>query len=274
MVVTVQAVGDASGPSQRLETRDDSRFEHVSRPRQLRRGWSLFAERLQLRVDRFLKIFRFHAGFCRRLHFKHRTKNQRLLIHAHVLGDLLFIHKFLVQPAGSSTAQNRCREFRFGVARFENRRGQPGHVHARELHVVLDHSAPFGCDCRRVRLDLGNVLPALQRAEIFFHESPGFFGIEISDDCQAGVVWRVIQLEKIPHVFEFGGLDVGMRSDHIGVIRMLFRKNLVKHRLFHHAVRCVFHALAALVTDHILLIRKVGLVQLIRQVTHPIRLQP
>ena len=179
MVVTVQAVGNASEPSQRLEAGDDSRFEHVSRPRQLRRGRSIFAKCIQLRVDGLFKIFRFHAGFGRRLHFKHRTKNQRLLIHSYVLGDLVFIHKFFVQPAGPSTSQNRCREIRFGVARFENRRGQPGHVHARKLHVVLDHGAPLGRDCWRVRFDLGNVLPALQWPKIFFHESPGFFGIAL-----------------------------------------------------------------------------------------------
>ena len=125
-----------------------------------------------------------------------------------------------------------------------------------------------------MRFDLGNVLPALQWPKIFFHESPGFFGIEISDDRQARVVWRVIQLEKIPHVFEFGGLDVGMRSDHIAVIRMFFRKNLVKHRLFHHPVRRVFHALPPLVAHHILLVRKIGLVQFVRQITHAIGLQP
>ena len=54
MVVTVQAVRDASESSQRLQSRNDSRFDHVSRPRDFRRGRAVFAKRVHLRVDGLL----------------------------------------------------------------------------------------------------------------------------------------------------------------------------------------------------------------------------
>ncbi len=55
---------------------------------------------------------------------------------------------------------------------------------------------------------------------------------------------------------------------------MLFRKQLMKQPLFHDAVRSVFDALTPLVAHHVLLVRKVGLVQFVRQITHAVGLQP
>ena len=122
MVVTVQAVGNSTESSQRLKACDDSRFDHVARPHELLGRGPVLPKRIQLRVDHFLEVLQFHAGFGRHLHFEHGTKNQRLLIHGHVLRNLFFIHKFLVQSAGLSAAENRCDKICLGVARLENRR--------------------------------------------------------------------------------------------------------------------------------------------------------
>ena len=96
MVVAVQAVGDSSESAKRLETRNDSRLDHISRSRDFCRRRPLLAERIHLRVDRFLEILWFHSGLCRRLHFKYGTKNQRLLIHRYVLRNLFFVNEFFV----------------------------------------------------------------------------------------------------------------------------------------------------------------------------------
>src|SRR6267154_3301674 len=55
---------------------------------------------------------------------------------------------------------------------------------------------------------------------------------------------------------------------------MLFRKKLMEQPFFHYAVRSVFHALPPLVAYHVLLIRKICLVQFVRQITHAVGLQP
>ena len=65
-----------------------------------------------------------------------------------------------------------------------------------------------------------------------------------------------------------------MRSDHVAVVWVLLRKYLVKHSFFHHAVWSVFHALPPFVAHYILLIRKIRLVQFVRQIAHAVGLQP
>ena len=274
MVIAVQPVRDTSESAQRLETGDDSRFDHVSRPRELCSCRSVFTERVQLRIDRFLEIFGFHTGFCCRLHLKHRTKNQRLLIHCHVLRDLLFIHKFFVQPAGFSSAKNGGRKIRFGVARLEDRRGQPSHVNAWKLDVIVNHHVTLRCNRRSVGFDLRHVLAALQWPKILVHQLARLLRIEVPNNRQARVVRGVIELEKIPHVLQLRGLNIEVRTDDFAIVRMLFRKELMEQPFLHHAVGSVLHALPALIADHVLLIRKIGLVQFVRQIAHAVGLQP
>ena len=48
----------------------------------------------------------------------------------------------------------------------------------------------------------------------------------------------------------------------------------MKQALLYDAVGSVFRALPALVPHHVLLIRKIGLVQLVRQISHAVGLQP
>ena len=55
---------------------------------------------------------------------------------------------------------------------------------------------------------------------------------------------------------------------------MLLGEQLMEQRLFDDAVRLVLDALPALVADDVLLVREVGLIDLIEQVAHPIRLEP
>ena len=65
-----------------------------------------------------------------------------------------------------------------------------------------------------------------------------------------------------------------MRSDDARVVRVLLGKQLVEQRFFDDAVGLVLDALAPLVADHVLLVREVGLVHLIEEVAHAIRLEP
>ncbi len=270
MVVTVQEVGDASKSAQRFESRDNSRFDHVARSRELCGGRSLLAEGIKFRVDGLLEVFGFHPGFGRHLHFKYGTKYQRLLIHRHVLRDLLFVHKLLVQPAGLSPAKNRRRKIRFRISRFENRRSQPPHVHTGKLDVILKHGVTLRCNRRRACLDLRHILAALQRPKIFLHQAARLFRIEVPNNRQARVIWRVIQLEKVPHVLQLCRLNIQVRTDHFAVVRMFLREKLVEEPFFHYAVRSIFEALPPLITHHVLLIRKVRLVQFVRDISHAV----
>ncbi len=120
----------------------------------------------------------------------------------------------------------------------------------------------------------GTGVALLERPEIFLDQRLGRRLVDVADDREAGVVGRVIQLEEILHVFELRRLDVGMRSDDVGVVRMVLRKQLVEHRLVDDAVRLVLDALPALVADDVLLVREIGLIDHVEQVAHAIGFEP
>ena len=65
-----------------------------------------------------------------------------------------------------------------------------------------------------------------------------------------------------------------MRTDDAGVIRVGLRKQLVVQRFLHDAVGRVFHALAALVAHHVLLVRQRRLVEHVQQVAHAVGMGP
>ena len=98
--------------------------------------------------------------------------------------------------------------------------------------------------------------------------------VEIADDGQAGVVRRVVLLEETLHVVELGRLDVGVRADHVGVVRVARRKQQLHDGLVDHAVRAVLDALAALVAHDVLLVGELGCVELVEQIAHAIGLEP
>ena len=55
---------------------------------------------------------------------------------------------------------------------------------------------------------------------------------------------------------------------------MAFRKELVEQALLHNSVGLVFHALPPFVAHDVLLIREIRLIQLVRQISHAVRLEP
>ncbi|EGF30136.1 hypothetical protein IMCC9480_2095 [Oxalobacteraceae bacterium IMCC9480] len=75
-------------------------------------------------------------------------------------------------------------------------------------------------------------------------------------------------------VAQFGGLDIGMRADDAGVVRMRFREQLVEQGFFDDAVGRVLDALAALVTDHVNLVGQCRLVEHVEQITHAVGMDP
>ena len=138
----------------------------------------------------------------------------------------------------------------------------------------MNHRVTLRCNRRSVGFDLRHVLAALQWPKILVHQLARLLRIEVPNNRQARVVRGVIELEKIPHVLQLRGLNIEVRTDDFAVVRMLFRKELMEQPFFHHAVGSVLHALPALIADHVLLIRKIGLVQFVRQITHAVGLQP
>ena len=99
-------------------------------------------------------------------------------------------------------------------------------------------------------------------------------GLEVAHDCQTGVVGSVIEPEEIPHVFQFGRLDVLVRADYVAVVGMALGIEQMEHSFVHDSVRSVLDALAPFVAHHVLLIGKAGLIQFVGQVAHAVGLQP
>ena len=197
-----------------------------------------------------------------------------MLICAHVQSHLLFVHEFLVQPAGFSAPQNCRGKVGLGVARFENRRGQPRLIHAWQLHVVLNHGAALGRDRRRFCRNFWHVFAPFEGTKIFFNQLFGVLRLEIPDDGQACVIGGVVQLKEVPYIFELCGLDVLVRTDNVAVIRMTLGIKQVHQPFFDGPVRLVLHALTALIADNVLLVGKIGLIQLVRQVAHAVGFEP
>src|SRR5438094_19882 len=245
MVVAVQAVGNAAKSAKRFESFDNPRFKHISRALEFFFRWPIRAERFQFRVDSLLQIFGLHAGTCRGLHLKLGAQHQRLLIRGDVKRNLFFINQLLVEAARFSASQDGCCEIRLGITGLENRRREPCFMDPRELHVVLNHGAALGGDWRSLRGDSWRVFAALERAEILFYKFFGVFGLEVSDDREACIVRSIVELEKVPDIFELCGLNVLVGTDDIVIVRMSFRKELVEQSLLHISVGLIFHKLTA-----------------------------
>ena len=180
----------------------------------------------------------------------------------------------LVQPARFAAAENRRGDIRVGVAGLENGRRNPGHVHARQLDPIADGLPPFSSDRRRLHRNRRHVRSPFERTEVLLNQPPRRSGIDVADDRQARVVGGVVLFEELLHVVEPRRLDVRVRPDHGGVVRVLRRKQLMEHRLFDDTVGLVFHALAPFVADDILLIRECRAIHLVEQVTHAVGLDP
>ncbi len=166
------------------------------------------------------------------------------------------------------------RDVGVGVAFLEERRRDPGHVDARQLDAIFDDEPALRGNDRRLHLHWRNGRSALQRAEVFLDELLGRGLVDVAGDRNRRVVRRVVLPEKFPHVVELRGLDVGVRSDDDAVVRMPFGKQRLEHRFLDDAVRPVLGALPPLVPHDVLLVRQLGLIDRLEQVSHAIGLEP
>ena len=210
----------------------------------------------------------------RRLDAEYRPEHQRVLLRGHRLRNLLVIDQRLEQAAGLAAAKHRRGDVRIGVPGREERRSDPRHVDARQLDAILHHGTALLRDRRRLDRWLRHRRPLLEGPEVLLDQRLRLGLVDIANDGQAGVVGRVVGLEELLHVFEFRRLDIGVRSDHGREVGMRLRKELMEHRLFDDAVGLVLDALTPLISNHVLLIGEVGLIDLVKQITHPVGLQP
>ncbi len=111
-------------------------------------------------------------------------------------------------------------------------------------------------------------------AEILLHLFLDLVLVEVSDDCQGGVIWRVVLAEKVAHIFEFRGFDVNVRSNHGRIVGMVFREQFVVETFFHQSIRRVLRRLTPFIAHHVALVRQVLNVQFAGQVGHAVAFQP
>ena len=123
----------------------------------------LRTQQRQLLFDGFLQLLHRVSRTRGGLDLENRSQHQRVLLRRHVLRNLLLVDQLLVEAARASAAENRRGDVRIGIAWLQNRRGQPGHVHARQLDARVDDLAALGRDLRRLGLDRRNRRAALQR---------------------------------------------------------------------------------------------------------------
>src|ERR1700682_6010457 len=96
-----------------------------------------------------------------------------------------------------ASGKDSCGQIGLRITGLENRRGQPGHVNRRELHMILNDGASLRTYSWGFDLNFGHFGAALQRAEMLFHEFTRMPGIEVADNREARVIRRVVQFEKI-----------------------------------------------------------------------------
>ena len=144
VVVAVEPIGDAAEAAEPLETADDVGLDRVARALDLTRLGRLRPERRQLLVDRLLELLDRVSRPRRGLNLEDRTEHQRVLLRRDVLRDLLLVDQLLVQTARAAAAEDRRGDVCVGVARLEDRRGQPRHVHARQLDASGHDLAALG----------------------------------------------------------------------------------------------------------------------------------
>ncbi len=231
VVVHVQPVGDAAKPAQPLEAADDAGLDRVARLLELGGRGRLRPEQGELLINGLLELL---GGVTRArggVDLKHGAEDQRVLTGRHVLGDLLFVDQFLEQAARSTAAKNGGHHLGVGVARLENRRGQPCHGDSRQLDAPGNHLPAFRGDRRRLSLDRRHRGTALQRAEVLFDQLLRRRDIDIADDRHACVVRGVELPEKPVHIDQLHRLDIFVRSDHAAVVRVPLREQRLHHAL-------------------------------------------
>ncbi len=188
------------------------------------------------------------------------SEDQRILRCADVERDLFLVDKLFVKPAGFATAENVRSEIGESVTRLEDGRSEPGFINARQFHLIVNHGAPLRGDGRRNGRDLRDRRTALQWTKIFLDQLLRLRRIKIADDRKARIVGRIIKLEEIADVLDLRSLDVRVGTHNVGIVRMPRGKQLVEYRFFHNAIGRVLNALAAFVSNHVLLVRQAGLV--------------
>src|SRR2546425_5086617 len=274
VVVLVQAISHAAKAAQRFEPLNDPRLDTVARAFQLFFLRAFAAEAFQLFVDGLFDLFGRVPWPRGHLYLKDGAQNQGLLLRSNVLGDLLLVDQLLVEPARFPTAENRSSQIHIGVTFRVDRRGQPGHVDAGQLDSVLDYRAALGGDPGSGDVGLWHLRSAFEPAAGLLHEVLCRGLVEVSDNRQASVAGRVVGLEKYLHVFQLGRLDVRVRTDHAGVVRMHGWKQKVEKAFFNDPIGLILDALPPLIAHDVLLVGEVGLVELVKQVAQAVRFEP
>ena len=131
VVVLVQAIGDSAESAESLQPANDLGFNCVPRTLEFLLIGALAAEPLKLLVNDPLDFRCRVTRPCRDVQFEDRPQEKRLQLDGDVLGDLLFVHKSLVEPAGLAAGQNLGCEVGFCIAGPVDGRGNPAHVHTR-----------------------------------------------------------------------------------------------------------------------------------------------
>ena len=188
--------------------------------------------------------------------------------------DLAFIHQLLVQAAGLTGAQNAGGHIQLGIASLEHGRCVPCNVHARQFHAVADLHTLFAGQLGLLGHHGGHRVTGLERAKVFLQQGLGLRGLEVTRQHQGGVVGAVVAASKRLHVLELDGLNIGVRADDHGAIRVACWKQRLERRFIGHAVGAVFNALAAFIAHHVLLIRQCDGVHLVGHIAQHVRLDP
>src|SRR5215475_10050396 len=96
-----------------------------------------------------------------------------------------------------------------------------------------------------------------QWAEVFRDPRFGLRGIEIADKCDGDLVWSVVLGEEIADDIEGDRAEVLDRSDHVVVIGMARREQLLMEQRIDAVIRFVVELLASLVNDYFALVVEV-----------------
>ena len=234
----------------------------------------MLAQGRQFGVDRFLEFGRCVAGARRHLDQEGRAQRTRILVGVHVLGDLAPVDERFIQPARLAAGEDLRGNRKFGVAWLVSRGRKPAHVHARQLDPVRHHQALFLGDGRRRHLRAHHRRSAAQATEVFRHQRARFRLVDVAGNHDAGIVRAIVAGEEVAHVVQLRVLDVGVRADHRGPVRVVLGEQRLVERLLDDPVGLVLDALAALVAHHVLLVGERLLVQHVEQVAHAVGMHP
>jgi hypothetical protein len=227
-----------------------------------------------LSINFFLDLLERVIRSCCGLDRENRAQSIGTVVRDNILRNPLLIDETLIEPADFVATKNVRGYVGDAILVCVDRRTNPCHVKTRQLDTVLDDKPAFFRDRRRLHGDRRNIRPPLQTSEILFNKSQGCCLVDVANDGKARVVGNVVLLEKALHIFQLRCLNVGMRANDRGVVRMVFGIHQVRQRLFDRAVGPILEVLTPFVADDVLLIPEGGFCEIIQQIAHPVGLQP